>query len=395
MKLTKQHFIIFLILITEVLGFSLVLPFLPLFAQDMGASALVVGLLLTTFSFFQFVSAPIAGSLSDKYGRKPLLLISQVATMISFITLGLAGSLWMLFLSRAIDGLLGSNATIAKAYLSDITPRKDRSKVFGISGVAFAIGFMVGPLLGGTIAQTSYAIPSFIAAGITFASIIFTVIALPETITRQKKIAASKKSDKKIKIELLNFNQIKHYFQNPAVNQQLIEFATYTFSMAIFTSNFAIYARQKYNANTQQIGLIMTAIGATSVVFRGYLLPKLIDKFNERHLERVGVSLMILGLLLTIFSSSFTQQLLVIWLFATGAGMNYPLMMGDISRSVDEKEQGAIIGVANSLDSLAHIAGPLVGGALLTTVFPDSMLWATIISLLICLYLIFKEHKPY
>lgn len=395
MKLTKQHLIIFLILITEVLGFSLILPFLPIFAQDMGASAFVVGLLLTTFSLFQFISAPIAGSLSDRYGRKPMLLISQFATLVSFLLLAFANSLWMLFLSRAVDGLLGSNATIAKAYLSDITPNKDKSKVFGISGVAFAIGFMIGPILGGTMAQTSYSIPSFLASGITLVSIVFTILALPETVKNPKSILDRLQKKSRINIKLLNMNQISHYFKNKSVNQQLIEFLMYALSMAIFTSNFAIFARQKFDATTQQIGLSMTVIGATSVLFRGYLLPKLIDRFKERHLERVGVSLMILGLVIGLLSQNYYQLLIMITIFATGAGMNYPLMMGDISRSVDEKEQGAIIGVANSLDSMAHIVGPLLGGYLLSSTFPDSMLLATITSMSVCLFLIFREHKPY
>ena len=395
MKLSKQHFIIFLILITEVLGFSLVLPFLPIFAQDMGASAFVVGLLLTTFSLFQFISAPIAGSLSDRYGRKPLLLISQLATLASFLLLGFANSLWMLFLSRAVDGLLGSNATIAKAYLSDITPSKDRSKVFGISGVAFAIGFMIGPVIGGTMAQTNYSTPSFIAAGITLISIVFTILALPETIENRKSILKRLQKRSRLNIKLINIKQIRYYFKNSSVNQQLIEFSMYTLSMAIFTSNFAIFARQKFDATTQQIGFSMTVIGATSVLFRGYLLPKLIDKFKERHLERVGVSLMIAGLAIGIFSNNYYQLLIMVTIFATGAGMNYPLMMGDISRSVDEKEQGAIIGVANSLDSMSHIIGPLLGGYLLSATFPESMLIATILSMSICLYLIFREHKLY
>ncbi|KUK79517.1 MAG: Permease of the major facilitator superfamily [Microgenomates bacterium 39_7] len=395
MKLTRQHFIVFLILITEVLGFSLVLPFLPIFAQDMGASAFVVGLLLTTFSLFQFISAPIAGSLSDRYGRKPMLIISQIATLVSFLVLGFADSLWMLFLSRAVDGLFGSNATIAKAYLSDITPDKDRSKVFGISGVAFAIGFMIGPMIGGTIAQTDYSLPSFIAAGITLISIVLTILALPETVKNPKSILGRLQKKTRIKIKLLNTKQIIHYFNNKAVNQQLIEFSMYTLSMAIFNSNFAIFARQKFNATTQQIGFSMTVIGATSILFRGYLLPKLIDHFQERHLERVGVSLMIVGLIVGIVADSYTQLLVMITIFATGAGMNYPLMMGDISRSVDKNEQGAIIGVANSLDSMSHIVGPLLGGYLLSSTFPESMLLATIASMSICLYLIFREHKPY
>ena len=182
MKWTKQHWIILLILLTEVLGFSLILPFLPFYAQEMGASAFQVGLLLTVFSFFQFIAAPIAGRLSDIYGRKPLLIISQLSTTISFVILALSNQLWMLFASRIVDGLFGSNGTIAQAYLSDISNKKNRSQAFGLSGVAFGLGFMVGPLLGGTLSQINYAVPAYLAASMSFISILLTVFLLPETV---------------------------------------------------------------------------------------------------------------------------------------------------------------------------------------------------------------------
>jgi len=388
MKLTKQHYIIFLILLTEVLGFTLVLPFLPFLAQEFGASAFLVGLLLTSFSLFQFISAPIAGTLSDKYGRKPLLIISQVATLISFVILGFANSLWMLFASRIIDGLFGSNSTIAKAYLSDITSQKDKSKVFAVSGAAYAIGIMIGPLLGGTIAQTSYAIPSFIAAGVTLFSILFTLFALPETINKENE-------KKALKIKLLDMERIKYYLTNNKVNQQLFEYFFYVLAMALFTSSYALFAKIKYDANTQQIGLVMTAIGATNLLFRGFLIPKLIDHFKERDLERFGLALMIVSLSAMILSRSYDHLIPITVLFAVGTGLNYPLMMGDITRSVNNKEQGAILGVANSLDSFAHIAGPLVGGALLSTAYPNSLLGLTIIITAICLWMVMKEKKKY
>lgn len=165
--------------------------------------------------------------------------------------------------------------------------------------------------------------------------------------------------------------------------------------MAIFTSSFAIFAKQKYSANTQQIGLVMTAIGVTNFIFRGLLIPKLIDLFKERHLERMGVSLMLIGLITSLFAAQFLHQFPLVVIFAVGAGLNYPLMMGDISRSVNENEQGAIIGVANSLDSLAHIIGPIVGGLALSGKNPNTFLLASAASLCICLYLIFRERKPY
>lgn len=388
MKLSKQHYIIFLILLTEVLGFSLILPFLPFMAQEFGASAFSIGLLLTSFSLFQFISAPIAGTLSDRFGRKPLLIVSQISTLMSFIILGFANSLWLLFLSRIIDGLLGSNATIAKAYLSDITSQKDKSKVFAISGAAFAIGFMIGPLLGGTLAQTSYQIPSLIAAGVTFFSIIFTLFALPETLVENKEKVH-------IKIKLIDIERVKYYLTNKKVNQQLFEYFFYVTAMALFTGSYSLFAKIKYDASTQQIGLVMTAIGVTNFLFRGVLIPKLIDRFKERNLERFGLFLMIVSLSLMAITTSYNFLLPITVLFAVGTGLNYPLMMGDISRSINKEEQGAILGVANSLDSFANIIGPLAGGVLLSTPFPNSILLLTILITSICLWMVMREKKEY
>ena len=145
MKLNRKHITILLIQLTEVLGFSLILPFLPLLAQKLGATPLQIGLIATSFSLFQFVSAPIMGGLSDVYGRRPLLILSQFSTLISFLLLGMANALPLIYMSRIVDGLVGSNGTITQAYISDITSKEDRIKMFGIMGIACVLGFLVGP----------------------------------------------------------------------------------------------------------------------------------------------------------------------------------------------------------------------------------------------------------
>ena len=186
MKLTKEYVTIFVILVTEVLGFSLILPFLPFYAQQFGATPFIIGLIAASFSFFQFWSAPILGRLSDHYGRKPMLLISQFSTFLGFLILGYANSLWMIFLSRIVDGLFGANYTIAQAYLSDISSKKDRSKVFGLSGAAFGFGFLIGPGIGGWLSQFGFSVPSFMAAGVAFITLLIIAFVLPETIKRPK-----------------------------------------------------------------------------------------------------------------------------------------------------------------------------------------------------------------
>jgi len=376
MKLTKQHWIILAILITEVLGFSLILPFLPFYAKEFGASPLQIGLILTSFSFFQFLSAPIMGKLSDHYGRRPLLLLSQLSTFISFIILGFSNSLWMIALSRIVDGMLGSNNSIAQAYLSDISTKKNRSKIFGLSGVAFGFGFMIGPAIGGFLAKYSFALPSFLAAAVSLVTILMTYFLLPETVKRN-----GKKFDFKLKI--LDIHNFSKYFFKSESALKLRQFFTYILSHLLWTSSFAIYADFKYGLGPAQVGIVAAYIGVVSIVMRGFLIPKLIDKFGEKRLVKIGVLFVLLGLIAVGFSHTLLTLIVAVNIFAIGSGMMRPLMMGAISRSVSDKEQGAVLGVANSLNSLAQIIAPLAGGYVLSNFPPDFLIATSVMTMIL------------
>jgi MFS transporter, DHA1 family, tetracycline resistance protein len=365
MRIPKKVLVILLIQITEVLGFSLILPFLPIYAQELGASPLLIGLILTSFSFFQFFSAPIMGRLSDKYGRRPLLILSQISTMIGFLVLAYSNTLWMIFVSRAIDGIFGSNFTIAQAYLSDISTKKERSKYFGLSGVAFGIGFLIGPAIGGYLSQFGFALPSFVAAGLVFISIILTFVLLPETVKKDEQ--------KDFKIKILDIGVFREYFANFKISIKLYQFFAYVFAHALWVSTFALYANRQLGMNTAQIGLSLAGVGLVSIILRGFLLPKLINIFGESKLIASGMASMALSLFLTAFIHDVWSFAALLMFFAYGSGLSRPLLMGAISRSVSSKEQGSILGVANSLGSFSQILGPLLGGFLLTTFFPGSL----------------------
>ena len=185
----KEFFTILLIIFTEVLGWSLILPFLPFLATDLGASPFIVGFIIASFAFCQFISSPIIGKLSDRYGRKPLLLISQFSTVVGFTLLALANSLFIILLSRVIDGLLGSNMTLSRAYLGDIIRNEDQkkqTKLFGYMSTVFGLGFFIGPAMGGYLATIDYSIPSFLAAGISVLTLFMVFFLLEETVTNSK-----------------------------------------------------------------------------------------------------------------------------------------------------------------------------------------------------------------
>ena len=365
MEWKKEHWIIFLIQITEVLGFSLILPFLPFFAQELGASPIIIGLLIVTFSFFQFFSAPIMGRLSDIYGRKPLLIISQIATFFGFLILGFANTLFLVFLSRIVDGLLGSNFTITQAYLSDISSKKDRSKLFGIGGAAFGIGFLIGPGLGGYLSQFGYSLPSFIAAGTVIVTIIITWLFLPETIKRKKKI--------KFDLKIFDVLQFVKYLKNKKLALKIWPYFTYLMAHIVFVSMFALYAERQLGAGTAFVGLILTYLGINAIILRGIMLPKLIDFFGEKKLKFISVISMMIALVMLSFSTSNLMFFISITMFAFGGGTTRPLMVGSISRGVSSKEQGAILGLTNSLASVTQMIGPLIGGFMLNYFFPGSV----------------------
>ena len=386
-NLDRRFGIIFLIQITEVLGFSLILPFLPFYAQEYGATPFMIGLILTVFSLFQFISAPIMGNLSDVYGRRPLLMLSQFSTFIGFGVLGFANNLLMIFLSRIIDGLLGSNFTIAQAYISDITSPKNRSKAFGLSSSAFGIGFLIGPAIGGYLSQFGYSVPAFLAAGISLVSILLTYFYLPETIKNKKDRRTFSFSE----IKIFNLTKLKKYFRHPITGSFLSQFFFYSLAHVIWSSNFAIYGDKKLGLTADKVGFILAYIGLLSVVLRSLVIPKLVDRFAERSLTIFGMSIIILGLVIAPFFHSLSPFFIIITLFAFGSGINRPLLMGAISRSAPVNQQGSVMGLANSLNSIAQIIGPVFGGFLLSVFFPDSIMLTGASIMAIGLILLLKQ----
>lgn len=357
MKFQKEKLIIFVILVTEVLGFSLILPYLPFYAQRFGANPVQIGLIATLFSVFQFISSPIMGRLSDKYGRRPFLIFSQLSTFLSFVILGFANSLPLIYLSRIVDGLLGSNATIAQAYLADISTKKDRSKVFGISGMAFGVGFLIGPAVGGWLSQFSFSLPAFISAGISLATILTTYFFLPETIKKSR--------HQKISLKIVDLKNFEKYFQNSQTNTRLWQFFFYILAQVTWSSNFALYAQRQLNISPQQIGFFLAYIGLVSIILRGGLLGRLIDWLGEKRLEVAGGIFMFVAFLGVIFVRQVALFALVGTFLAIGNGLLRPILTGTVSKSVSGKEQGTLMGVLNALNSIAQIVGPMIGGTIL------------------------------
>ena len=222
---------IFLIVLVDILGLTIILPLLPFYAEHFGASATVVGLLISSYACCQLIAGPILGRMSDHMGRKPLLIVSQLGTLIGFLILAFAGSLWMVFLSRIIDGLTAGNLSLAQAYIADVTTPENRAKSFGVIGIAFGIGFLIGPAISGFLAQFGLVYPIFAAAFLSASSIVCTSTLLPK---------AEPHTGEGGRLDVLDWRGYTEYFARPKLGRLLWQFFFFAFSFALFTSGFAL-----------------------------------------------------------------------------------------------------------------------------------------------------------
>ncbi len=365
-KHRKELFTIGVIMFTEVIGWSLILPYVPFMAKRFGATPQLIGILISSFSIFQFISAPIMGKLSDHFGRKPLIIISQISTTIGFILLGIAKSLPMLFLSRAIDGLLGSNMTISRAYIIDITDKKERTKIFGFTSSIFALGMFLGPAIGGLLAEIDYSIPAFIAAAMSLGSIILTITLLKESVKRKKEV--------KIKID--DFFPMKTFLKEikrVELRKLFTEYFLYITGFTMITSSLAIFTGIRLNFGPSDVGFMFMILAFSRILFQIFIFPKVLKRYNDRVLSTIGMSLAIIAMANIIFVSNKLWMYLTMTIFAIGAGITRPIMNSSVSKRAGENEKGKIMGVFDSIASIAQIISPLIGGFILNNFYPGTI----------------------
>jgi len=243
----------------DVLGLTIILPLLPFYAERLGASPTVVGLLVSTYAACQLVAGPVLGQMSDRVGRRPLLLVSQMGTFVGFLILawaGFIGLLWLVFVSRVIDGLTAGNLSLAQAYISDVTRPEERAKSFGVIGVAFGIGFLIGPAISGFLSIFGYQYPIFAAAALSFTSILSTYFLLPSAPVipeSEKRAGPAPPAGRRLRV--LDWGNYATYFKRPALAALLWQFFSFAFTFAIFMSGFALFAERRYTWNGHPFGV--------------------------------------------------------------------------------------------------------------------------------------------
>jgi len=356
--LDKKLFTLLLVVFIDLLGFGIVIPILPLLIEKTGGGAFLVGVVISVYSLFQFLFAPILGRLSDKYGRKPILVVSAFINSLSYFIIFFSQNLWILLLARVIAGIGSANLSVAQAYVADTSASHERTKRMALLGAVFGLGFIFGPLVGGiSSGHFSTGFPFLIPAILSLINTVLIFIILPES---------NKILQKHIKIELINFKITKEVLKPKNMTFLMFLFFFVNFALALIVGVFPLYSQAKFGWNETQNGYYFGLIGIGSFITQAYIIRLLLKKFDESQIIRfaliifafavIGVGLSPIGILL-IFIGPF---------ISFGISLVNVNVQSLISLETKTSEQGIVLGVTQSFGSMARIIGPLIGGTIAT-----------------------------
>jgi DHA1 family tetracycline resistance protein-like MFS transporter len=360
----KNLALIFVFVFIDVLGFSLILPLLPYYAETFAATPTVVGLLLGANAVTQLISAPIIGRLSDRYGRRPMLILSIAGTVASFLMLGLANSLWMLFASRILDGLLGGNISLAQAYITDVTDEKNRARGLGIIGASFGLGFIFGPALGGTLSGGgNYGRPALAAAALSALNLLSVLAWLPESLPseRRAEMAHSPRA-------AFTARALWEALNRPCVGPLLHVSLFYGLAFTVFQTIFSLFAQKRLGLDAQATSYVFTYVGLLIVAIQGGGMGLLTKRFSEKQLIFGGSVLLALSLLAWALTPTLWLLLVVLAPLALAGGVLNVAINAALTKSVYPEEVGGTLGLSAALGSLDRVISPIVGAFLLDNV---------------------------
>ena len=375
---------VFVIVFIDLLGFGLILPLLPYYADNYGATPTLVGLLAASYAAAQLVGAPILGRLSDRYGRRPVLLVSIAGTAAGFLLLGLAEPvgrwlaqvLWgsgagsqanvvilaLLFLGRILDGLTGGNISVAQAYITDVTDEENRARGLGLIGAAFGLGFIIGPAMGGVLsAGERYAVPAFVAAALAALNWLGVLFWLPESLSEARRAEIARQPTGAVLSPAALWHALHRPRFGPLVQVRLF----YGLAFATFTGVFALYAQYRLGLTVSQTGYVLAYVGLLSVLVQGVAVGRLAKRFPENRLILAGVALMAVSLLAWALTPSVLLLLVVLAPLALASGVLNTVINSAITKTVYREEVGGALGLSASVESLSRVIGPSAGGLLL------------------------------
>jgi MFS transporter, DHA1 family, tetracycline resistance protein len=356
-----SRLIIFLTVFIDLIGFGIVMPLLPLYTQRFGAAGWMIGAVVASYSVMQFIFAPAWGGLSDRIGRRPVLLISNAGSALSYFFFAYASSmegekgLWFLLASRIFAGICGANLSVASAYMADVSPPEKRSKSMGLIGMAVGLGFIFGPALGSLSAKYfGLPGPGWVAGSICAVNFLLATVILGESL----------KPTSVPRVTRVRMAQWAHVLNQPVVGFLVVLFFLATFCFAAFEVTIGLLLKKNFGFDQEQLGYYLTYCGILSAFLQGGAIGPLVKRFGETKLISISLALLALSLLLLPYVRSVGGLLGVLAILAIGSGLNRPPLFGMISKLTPEHEQGSTLGVAQSSGSLARIVAPVFAGTL-------------------------------
>ncbi len=358
---SRPLYVLVLVVFVDLLGYSLILPLLPFYAVAFGASPTAVGLLLATYAAAQLVATPVLGRLSDRVGRRPVLLLSFLGTLLGFVALGLATAVWMLFVARVLDGL-STVVSAAQAYISDVTAPQERARGLGALGAAFGAGFIVGPAVGGSLSRFGFAVPAFAAAALAGLAGTLLYFFLPESLTPERRAELVGTS-----ASTFTLTFVRQSLRRPQVGA-LLEIRFFSgLAIALFQTIFSLYALLRFGATAQTVGFVLTYVGVLVILVQGVAIGWLTARFDERRLVVGALPLLALGLLGWALAPSLAVVLVALAPLSLSFGTLNTVVNSLLSKSVPQEQFGGILGISASVFSLAQFIAPTAGGLLLET----------------------------
>jgi MFS family permease len=365
-----------LIVAVDFMGLGIVVPLLPYYTERTGASAFTVGTIISVFAFCQFLAGPFLGQLSDRYGRKPILLLSQLGSLVGYVIFAMSNTLWLIFLSRIIDGLSAGNMSVAQAFVSDHTSLSDRTKGFGLIGAAFGLGMMIGPAIGGLLSSSSIHAPLWAAASLSALSLTLTFILLPREVKHDRTHERS---------ESFPFRSIWATFRAPTTSRIAWLMTAFYFALSTYMSGQALFLAGRFTwqghpFNPENIGLVFAYIAAINILVQMFLMKRLTSFSSEEKLVAAGFLLMGFGFAGVGLCLAVTPLVAFLTVANIGTSILRPIILSQLSKRVPAGKQGFVMGVNQSIYSVCAILAPLISGALINRAFYSS--WAWLIALL-------------
>ena len=371
-KNKKPFVIIFLTVFIYLLGFGIAIPIIPILSTELGASSFETGLLLSAYSLMQFIFSPFWGRLSDRYGRRRILLICLFGEIFSYLLFAQARTLEILFAARLFSGFFGASISTASAYISDITTPQERSKGMALIGAAFGLGFLFGPAIGGGLTIWAEHLSTDPHFRTSFSSYWISALCLFTFIFAYFKLEETLKPGRPVPLKKNRFEEMLKYFKKPTVGWLIFVFFLSSLAMSTMEATLVLFMKDRFGWGLKEVSFGFAYVGVMIVIAQGYLVRKFIPRFGEKQILRIGLLCMSIGFAGIAFAHSLTWLAITQTFLAIGVGFTNPSTLGAVSLLIDSHEQGAALGTTQGMASLGRIIGPIMGGALFGSISVQS-----------------------